>query len=67
MLSRLSVASLLTHEEKGLTFWLLFVLFFGDFNAFPFGVLGQVLYLIVSIPEPCCLSYVVGLYFVFKI
>ena len=26
--------------------------------TFPFGILGQVLYLIVSIPDPCCLSYV---------
>ena len=23
----------------------------------PFGILGQVWYLIVSIPDPCCLSY----------
>ena len=28
-----------------------------DFVAFPFDVLGQVWYLIVSIPDPCCLSY----------
>ena len=27
------------------------------FVAFPFGILGQVWYLIVSIPDPCCLSY----------
>ena len=27
-----------------------------DFVAFPFGILGQVWYLIVSIPDPCCLS-----------
>ena len=25
--------------------------------TFPFGILGQVWYLIVSIPVPCCLSY----------
>ena len=25
--------------------------------TFPFGILGQVRYLIVSIPDPCCLSY----------
>ena len=28
-----------------------------DFVTFPFGILGRVWYLIVSIPDPCCLSY----------
>ena len=28
-----------------------------DFVSFPFGILGQVWYLIVSIPDPYCLSY----------
>ena len=28
-----------------------------DFVTFPFGILGQVWYLIVSIPDPCCLPY----------
>ena len=28
-----------------------------DFVTFPFGILGQVWYLIVSIPDPCCISY----------
>ena len=28
-----------------------------DFATFPFGILGQVWYLIVSISDPCCLSY----------
>ena len=27
------------------------------FVTFPFVILGQVLYLIVSIPDSCCLSY----------
>ena len=27
-----------------------------DFVTFPFGFLGRVGYLIVSIPDPCCLS-----------
>ena len=31
-----------------------------DFVTFPFGILGQVWYLIVSIPDPCCLSYFVA-------
>ena len=28
-----------------------------DFDTFAFGILGQVWYLIVSITDPCCLSY----------
>ena len=28
-----------------------------DFATFPFGILGQVWYFIVSIPDHCCLSY----------
>ena len=28
-----------------------------DFVTFPLGILGQVWYFIVSIPDPCCLSY----------
>ena len=28
-----------------------------DFVTFPFGIPGQVWYMIVSIPDPCCLSY----------
>ena len=28
-----------------------------DFVTFPFGILGQVWYLIVWIPDPCCFSY----------
>ena len=30
-----------------------------DFVTFPFGILGQVWYLIASTPDPCCLSYLV--------
>ena len=28
-----------------------------EFITIPFGILGQVWYLIVSIPDHCCLSY----------
>ena len=28
-----------------------------DFVTFPFSIMGQVWYLIVSIPDPCCRSY----------
>ena len=33
--------------------------FYCDFVSFPFGILGQVWCLIVSIPDHCCLSYFV--------
>ena len=58
MLSRLFIAALWSPEGKGLTSWLLFVMFFFcDFVTFPSGILGQVWYLIVSIPDHCRLSY----------
>ena len=57
MLSRLFIAALWSLEGKGLTAWLLFVMFIVIFLHFPFGILGEVWYLIVSIPDPCCLSY----------
>ena len=57
MLSRLLIAALWSPEGKVITSWLLFVMFC-DFVTFPFGILGQVWYLIVSIPDPCCLSYI---------
>ena len=28
-----------------------------DFVTFPFGILRRLWYLIVSIPDPCCISY----------
>ena len=28
-----------------------------EFVTFSFGILGQLWYLVVSIPDPCCLSY----------
>ena len=42
---------------KGLTSWLLFVMFNCVFVTFPSGIHGQVWYLIVSIPDLCRLSY----------
>ena len=57
MLSRLFIAALWSPEGKGMTSWLLFVMFIA-ICLFLFGILGQVcyMYLIVSIPDPCCLS-----------
>ena len=57
MLSLLFVAALLSPAGKRLTSWLLFVLFNCIFVTFPCGILGQVWYLIVSIPDLCRLSY----------
>ena len=57
MLSRLLIAALWSPARKGLTSWLLFVVFNCGYVTFPHGILGQVWYLIVSIPDLCCLSY----------
>ena len=52
MLSRLFIAS-----GKGLTSWLLFVMFNCVFVTFPSDILGQVWYLIVSFSDLCRISY----------
>ena len=57
MLSRLLIAALWSPAGKGLTSWLLFVMFYCVFVTFPCGILGQVWYLIASIPDLCRLSY----------
>ena len=53
ILSRLFIANLWSPAGKGLTSSLV-----GDVYCilvtFPCGILGQVMYLIVSIPDPCC-------------
>ena len=62
MLSRLFIAALWSPAGKGLTSLLLFVMFNCVFVTFPCGILGQVWYFIISIPDLCCLSYfLVGL------
>ena len=50
-------AALWSPAGKGLTFWLLFVMFNCDFVTFPCGILGQVWCLIVLIPDLCHLPY----------
>ena len=55
MRSRLFIAALWSPEEKGLTSWLLFVMFIVILLLS--HILGQVWYLIASIPDPCCLSF----------
>ena len=57
MLSRLFITALLSPAGKGLTSWLLFVMFNYVFVTFPCGILGQVWYLTVSIPDLCHKPY----------
>ena len=57
ILSRLFIAALRSPAGKGLTTWLLFVMFNCVFVTFPCGILGQVWCLIVSILDLCRLSY----------
>ena len=57
MLSRLFIAAVWSPAGKGLISWLLLVMLIGIFVTFPCGILGQVLYLIVSFPDICHLSY----------
>ena len=57
MLSCLFNVALWSPAGRGLTSWLLFVMFNCVFVTFPFGILGQMWYLIVSIPDLCRLSY----------
>ena len=57
MLSRLFIVALWSPAGKGLTSCLLFMMSNCDFVTFPCGILGQVWYLIVSIPDLCHLSY----------
>ena len=60
MLSRLFIAALWSpagKARKELITWLLFVMFNCVFVSFPCGILGQVLYLIVSIADLFHLSY----------
>ena len=59
MLSGLFIAALWSSAGKGLTSWLLFVVSNCDFVTFPCGILGQVWYLIVLIPDLCHISYFV--------
>ena len=51
--TRLFICALWSPAGKGLTSWLLFVV-----SNCEFGILGQVWYLIVSIPDLCTLTYI---------
>ena len=54
---RLFICALWSPAEKGLTSWLSFVVSSCEFVTFPIGILGQVWYLIVSIPDLCTPTY----------
>ena len=56
MLSCLFISALWSPAGKGLTSWISFYVLL-CFVTFPCGILGQVWYLIVSIPDLCHLSY----------
>ena len=51
------VDKLWSPAAKGLTSWVLFVMANCEVVTFPCGILGQVWYLIVLIPDLCHLSY----------
>ena len=53
MLSRQLIAALWSPAGKGLASWLSFVVLNWVVVSFPFGILGQVRYLTVSIPDLC--------------
>ena len=52
-LSRLLIAAFWSPAGKRLTSWLSFMVLNCVIVTFPFGILGQVWYLIVSIPDLC--------------
>ena len=53
--ARLFIDALWSPAGKGLTSWLSFVMSICEFVTFQCGILGQVCYLIVSIPDLCTL------------
>ena len=55
--ARLFICALWSPAGKGLTSWLSFVVYNCEFVTFPRCILGQVWYLIVSIPDLCTLTY----------
>ena len=63
VLSRLLIAAFWSPAGKGLTSWLLLVMFI-VFVTFHCGILGHVWHLIVSFPDLCRLSYFVQILFV---
>ena len=54
--ARLFICALWSPAGKGLTYWLSYVVSYCVCH-FPFGIRGQVWYLIVLIPDLCTLTY----------
>ena len=59
---RLFICALWSPAGKDLISWLSFVVSNCEFVTFPIGILGQVWYLIVSIPDLCTLTYLTYIY-----
>ena len=59
---RLFIRALWSPAGKELTSWLSFVVSNCEFVTFPIGILGQVWYLIVLIPDLCTLTYFTYIY-----
>ena len=57
VLSQLFIAVLWSPAGKGPTSGLSFVMFKCVFDTYPCGILGQMWYLIVSMPDRCHFSY----------
>ena len=57
-MSSMFIAALWSPAGKGLTSWLSFLIFNCVLVTFPCGILGQVWYLVVSVPDLCQLSYI---------
>ena len=55
------ICALWSLAGRGLTALLLNVVYNCEFVIFPFGILGHVWYLIVSIPDLCTLTYFVSI------
>ena len=55
--ARLFISALWSPAWKGLTSWLSFVVCTVSLSLCPIGILGQVWYLIASIPDLCTLTY----------
>ena len=54
---RVFICALWSPAGKGLTSWVSFVVSYCDFFHFFIGILGQVWYLFISIPDLCTLTY----------
>ena len=63
--ARLFICASWSPAGKGLTSWLSFVVSLWACH-FPIGILGQVWYLIVSIPDLCNLTYFKNNVFIFQ-